>query len=172
MGDKILVAYATRAGSTGEVAQAIAETLRQAGLDVDLRPVREVRDVSPYRAVVLGTAIRAFRPLPEAIRFLRRHREALSRIPVAYFAVCIALMEDTEENRRMAASWMEPMRAVLEPVRMGLFAGKMDYSRLSFPERFIIKRMKVPEGDHRNWEAIRAWAGEVAGMLSDSAEGE
>jgi menaquinone-dependent protoporphyrinogen oxidase len=105
--------------------------------------------------------------MPEAMRFLRRHREALRRIPVAYFAVCIALMEDTEENRRLVESWMEPALALLEPVRVGLFAGKMDYSRLSFGERFIIQRMKVPEGDHRDWEAIRAWAREVAGVLRD-----
>lgn len=166
MGNTILVAYATRAGSTGEVAQAIAETLRQAGLDVDLRPVREVADVSPYRAVILGSPIRASHWMPEAMRFLRRHREALSRIPVAYFTVCITLMEDTEENRRMVESWMEPVRALLEPVSMGLFAGKMDYRRLSFLERFIIQKMiKVPEGDHRNWEAIRTWAREIAGLL-------
>lgn len=166
MGDKILVAYATRAGSTGEVAQAIAETLRQAGLDVDLRPVRDVHDVSPYRAVVLGSPIRVGRWMPEAMKFLQRHRESLSRVPVAYFTVCMTLMEDTEENRRMVESWMEPMRAILEPVRMGLFAGKMDYRRLSFLERFIIQKMvKVPEGDHRNWEAIRAWAREIAGLL-------
>ncbi|MGB9776764.1 MAG: hypothetical protein ACPLYD_10505 [Anaerolineae bacterium] len=61
------------------------------------------------------------------MRFLRRHREASRRVPVAYFAVCITLMENTEENRRMVESWMGPERAVLEPVRMGLFAGKMDY---------------------------------------------
>lgn len=169
MEEKILVAYATRAGSTGEVAQAMAETLRQEGLDVDLCRARKVADVSPYRAVVLGAPMRAFRWMPEAMRFLRRHREALSRVPVAYFVVCMTLMEDTEENRRLVESWMEPARAVREPVRMGLFAGKMDYSRLSFVERLIIQRMiKVPEGDHRDWEAIRAWAREVALLLKET----
>lgn len=168
MEERILVAYATRAGSTSEVAQAIAETLRQEGLHVDLRRARKVADVSPYRAVVLGAPMRAFRWMPEAMRFLRRHREALSRIPVAYFVVCMTLMEDTEENRRLVESWMEPARAIREPVRMGLFAGKMDYSRLSFVERFIVQRMvKVPEGDHRDWEAIRSWAREVADVLMD-----
>ncbi|RME32254.1 MAG: flavodoxin [Thermoflexia bacterium] len=168
MAEKVLVAYATRAGSTAEVAQAVAETLRETGLDVDLRRAREVADVSPYRAVVLGAPIHASRWMPEAMRFLRRHHTMLSRIPVAYFAVCITLMEDTEENRRLVESWMEPARALLEPVCMGLFAGKMDYSRLSFLERFIIQRMiKVPEGDHRDWAAICAWAREVAGLLID-----
>ncbi len=45
------------------------------------------------------------------MRFLRRHRTMLSRIPVAYFAVCITRMEDTEKNRRLVESWMEPARA-------------------------------------------------------------
>jgi menaquinone-dependent protoporphyrinogen oxidase len=84
MSEKILVAYATRAGSTGEVAQAVAETLRQEGLDVDLRRAREVADVNPYRAVVLGAPIRAFRWMPEAMRFLRRHRLCWNRSAWAF----------------------------------------------------------------------------------------
>lgn len=166
MSEKVLVAYATRAGSTGEVAKVIAETLHEAGLRVDLRPAREVTDVSPYRAVVLGSPIRAGRWMPEALKLLRRHREPLSHIPVAYFVVCITLKEDTEENRRLVESWMAPVRAILEPARMGFFAGKMDYGRLSFLERFIIRNMlKVPEGDYRDWESIRNWAQEIAHLL-------
>lgn len=96
------------------MAQAIAETLRQAGLDVDLLRARKMADVSPYRAVILGAPMGAFRWMPEAMKFLRRHRAALNRIPVAYFGVCMTMAEDTEENRRLVESWMEPVWAVLE----------------------------------------------------------
>lgn len=64
--DKILVTYASRAGFTAEVAQAIGKTLRENGLGVDVFPMQEVANLSAYRAVVAGSTIRAAKWLPEA----------------------------------------------------------------------------------------------------------
>jgi len=159
--DKILVAYASRAGSTGEVAEAIGQVLCEAGAAVDVRLAKEVTDLSPYRAVVVGSGIRVGKWLPEAVEFVERHREALSRMPVAYFLVCLTLKEDTEENRRTVAAYLDPVRDLVQPVDVGLFAGVMDYNKLPFIFRLMMKAMKSPEGDFRNWETIRAWAGQV-----------
>ncbi len=165
VGDKILVAYASRAGSTGEVAEAIGKVLCDGGAAVDVRLAKEVTDLSPYRAVVVGSGIRVGKWLPEAVEFVERHREALSRMPVAYFAVCLTLKEDTEENRREVAAYLDPVREVVQPVDVGLFAGVMDYSKLPFIFRLMMKAMKSPEGDFRDWEAIRDWAGQVRARL-------
>ena len=165
MSDKILVAYASRAGSTGGVAEAIGQVLCNGGVAVDVRLAKEVTDVSPYRAVVVGSAIRMGQWLPEAIKFVEMHRDALSQVPVAYFAVCMTLAEDTEENRRMVAAYLDPVREIVQPVDVGLFAGAMDYGKLSFIFRLVIKAMKVPEGDFRNWDAIRDWAANVRPRL-------
>jgi len=159
MKDKILVAYASKCGSTGQVAQAIGQALANAGATVDVRPLNKVSDLSAYRAVVLGSAIRQAKWLPEAAKFVAAHQPALSRVPTAYFTVCMTLSEDTEESRRKVVTYLEPVRQILKPVEEGFFAGKMDYGQLGFVERLMVERVvHVPQGDFRNWTAIQTWA--------------
>lgn len=164
-GKKILVAYASRCGSTGGVAEAIGRTLCDAGFDVETRLAKHVEDIGPYSAVVLGSAINRASWMADAIEFAERNREALTAIPVAYFLTCIALYQDTAETRKLAKSYMEPvLKAAPEvrPVDSGFFAGVLDYSRMNVFIRMVMKaKMKekgVPEGDFRNWNAITSWA--------------
>ena len=161
MSDKILVAYASRCGSTGEVAEDIGQVLCEAGAAVDVRLAKDVTDVSPYRAVIVGSGIRMGRWLPEAVKFVETYREPLSRVPVAYFLTCLTLMDDTEENRRTAAAYLDPVREIVQPADVGIFAGTMDYSKLPFLFRLMMKGMGSPEGDFRDWEVIRAWAADL-----------
>ncbi len=163
---KILVAYATKAGSTAEVADEIGRVIEsKGGRKVDVRPVGKLKEVGGYDAVIIGSAIRAGKWLPEATKFVEKHRDALSQVPVAFFTVCLTLKEDTEENRRTVAAYLDPVREVVQPVDVGIFAGMMDYGKLPFILRLMMKMMKAPEGDFRNWEAIRAWAGQVRARL-------
>ena len=95
MTQHILVAYASRAGSTAEVAETIAQVLREGGAEVDVCSVNRIRTVAGYDALVLGSAIWTGRPLPEALRFAASQRRALAELPVAYFALCEILRVDT-----------------------------------------------------------------------------
>ncbi len=163
-GQKVLVVYASRCGTTGGVAETIGRTLCGAGFDVDTRLAKQVEDIGPYTAVVLGSAVNRATWLPDAIEFAQRHREALSRIPVAYFLTCLALYEDTAEARKLARNYMEPaLKAAPEvrPVDSGFFAGALDYSKMNVVVRMVMKsKMQakgVPEGDFRNWNAITSW---------------
>lgn len=156
--NRVLVAYASKAGSTAEVAGAIGKRLADTGLAVDVRRAKNVRSVDGYAAVIVGSAIRAGQWLSEARGFVKTHREALAARKTAFFTLCMTLQEDTPANREKVAGYLKPVREVLEPDWIEYFAGKMDYRRLGFGTRLIVKAMKVPEGDFRNWDAIGAWA--------------
>ncbi|MCL4248880.1 MAG: flavodoxin domain-containing protein [Anaerolineae bacterium] len=173
MSNTILVTYATRTGSTKGVAEAIGKTLSESGTLVDVLPMQDVKDIAPYDAVVVGSAIRAAAWLPEAMEFVRTHRAALARRPVAIFAVCMTLAMKKGDYRNQVSQWLAPVRALVNPVSEGLFAGILDISQVpTFSDRLKF-RMSVmagvwSEGDHRDWEAIRAWAAELPAKLQRS----
>jgi menaquinone-dependent protoporphyrinogen oxidase len=156
---KILVVYATRAGSTIEVAQAIGKILASGGAAVDVKPVKNAANLKDYQAVILGSAIRRGAVLPEVTDFAKTNKEELRKIPVACFIVCMILREDSEQNRAKAASYIMPLQDELSFVDAGFFTGKLDYSRLNFIDAFIIKYfIGTPEGDLRDWLKINDWA--------------
>jgi menaquinone-dependent protoporphyrinogen oxidase len=164
MENKFLVAYGTAAGSTAEVAQAIAEEIRVSGADVDVEPVEEVKDISEYSGLVLGTAVRAFRILGKTKRFLRKHRQAMQNIPVAYFLVCLTMSEETPENIQRAKAFATPLIKTKEPVSLGLFGGALIHENLK--DIFGKALKSVPEQDNRDWNKIRSWAREIVEKLS------
>ena len=171
MSNKILVTYASRSGSTAGVAEAIGNTLAENGAQVDVLPMQEVKDLAPYRAVVAGSAIRGGKWLPEALQFIQTHRATLAQKPFAAFMVCITLaMPSADRYRAGIAGWLEPVRALVEPVSEGLFAGELDFSKL--PVTFDTLKMRAaaafgifPRGDHRDWTAIRTWAESLRPLL-------
>ncbi len=171
MTNKILVTYATCTGSTVGVAEAIGKTLAESGAQVDVLPMQAVKDLIPYRAVVAGSAIQGKRWLPEAMQFIQAHRAELARKPFATFLACMTLaMRNGETHRPFVAEFMAPVRALVKPVSEGLFAGVLDISEIpSFGDRLKF-RLSVTfgvwtEGDHRDWNAIRAWAVSILPFL-------
>ena len=169
---KILVAYASRCGSTGGVAEAVAGTFCDGGASVDVLRVENVSDLTGYHAVVIGSAIRSDQWLPEAFDFVERHRKVLSGLPVAYFLTCLTLARNTEETRKKAIGFMAPLRQKVPdvtPVDTGLFAGVLAYDKLSFMVRMVMKiKMQdknIVEGDYRDWKSIKAWAKGIAPVL-------
>ncbi|OGO19385.1 MAG: hypothetical protein A2Z14_07660 [Chloroflexi bacterium RBG_16_48_8] len=170
MSNVILVAYASRTGSTIGVAEAIGKTLVESGAQVEVRPMKEVMDLTPYRAVVAGSAIQGKRWLPEAIQFIQSHQAVLAQKPFAAFLVCMTLTIANQKYREEVTNWLEPVRQLVEPVSEGFFAGALDISKVpSFGDRLKF-RLSVAlgvweEGDHRDWDAIRSWAGSIYPML-------
>jgi len=172
MPNKILVTYTSRTGWTVGVAEAIGKTLVESGAQVDVLPMRDVKDLSAYRAVVAGSAINSGAWLPEAMDFMRAHQAELKRKPFAAFLVCMTLtMKNGEQYRSHVATWLDPVRALVKPVSEGLFAGGLDISKIpSFGDRLKFRLSVLfgvwKEGDHRNWDAIRKWALDLKPLLS------
>ncbi len=158
---KILVTYASRYGSTAEVAQAIAAQLCARGEDVDVRSVTDVTDVSPYRAVVVGSAVRMGQWLAPAVKFVKAHRDALSQVPLASFTVHMLAVDDSEASRQKRAAYLAPVRAILAPRHEAFFTGKIDSRQFTLLDRLMTKATGSVDGDQRNWQAIRSWADQI-----------
>jgi menaquinone-dependent protoporphyrinogen oxidase len=174
--EKILITYASRAGSTAGVATAIYQTLTDYGLQAELRSMDGVHDLTPYRAVVAGSAIRFDHWLPEAMDFMTRHQAELSRKPFALFVVCLAMATQNprrlEKAKQTVSAWLQPVRNLVSPVSEGLFAGALNLSQLPLiyriPFRLATLTGIFAEGDYRNWAAIRDWAAELPAIFESA----
>lgn len=163
---KVLVTYASRYGSTQEVAEAVAATLRVLGMEADCRPMREVRSLEEYSAVVLGTALYMFRLHKDARRFLARLPDALAARPAAIFV--LGPFHNDEKEFQGARQQLEKELTNFpwfNPVDREVFGGKFDPAALRFPFNLVPVLRKMPASDIRDWEAIRAWAGDLATKL-------
>ena len=159
---RVLVAYASKAGSTAEVAVKMGRLLAQRSLQVDVRPLASVTDLAPYQTVVLGSAIRIGRLLPEAITFIQHNQSVLQQKAFSLFILCMTLATDNEANHNKVSAYLDPVRALVKPASEGLFSGVMDLNKLKGIERLIMLAKKTPIGDFRKWDQINAWTENLA----------
>ena len=195
MSTKILVTYATNAGSTSSVAETIAKELRQGDVTVDVRRVAEVSDLGGYAAIIVGAPmIMGWHKAAQG--FLKAQQPALSKVPVAYFVTCISLTQpdsavvlgvpvtldptlakppkhpghpSLRERYSSGANYLGPILKAapqVRPVNVGFFAGNVAYYRLNlFQKLFAMLLTGGRAGDFRNWDAIQAWAKDVRPLL-------
>jgi len=160
--NSVLLAYATRFGSTQEVAETVAASLREAGLKVDLQLMRQVESLDQYETVVLGAAIYNTKWHADAHQFLAQHQEALTQRPVAIFTLGpLSTSAAAMRNSRRQLDKELAKYRWLKPVAVEVFAGKYDPTKpgMGFFERLL------PARDYRDWEAIRAWANALSAQL-------
>lgn len=166
MSKKILVAYATWAGSTAEVGEAIAKILRSPAFDVDVLPAKEVHDLTAYHGLVLGTPIRMSTPHRDVRNFVRKFKRELAILPTAVFVVCLNMSEDNEQNQIQTEGYLHPLYRSspgCKPVSTGLFGGVMDATKLKGFWRLVMA--STLQGDFRRWEKINAWAEAIKPLL-------
>lgn len=151
----ILLAYATRFGSTQEVAEAITAELRQRGLEVDIRPMQEVTTLNSYDTVVLGAALYNTKWHTNAHQFLVQHQDALMQRPLAIFTLGpLSSSEAAKRNSRRQLDKELAKYPWLKPVTLEIFAGKYDPTKPGLGSFYRL----LPTRDYRDWKAIRAWA--------------
>jgi menaquinone-dependent protoporphyrinogen oxidase len=149
----MLVAYASKYGSVEEVARFIGGVLRDEGVDCDVVSAREAPHLDGYDLVILGSGLYMTRLHRDARRFLRRNRDELARVPFAVFAMG-PLSADPEERAKVRLQLEHGLKRYPEvtPVAAEIFGGAIVPERMPFPYN------RMPAGDHRDWDEIRAFA--------------
>ena len=150
--DEVLISYATKHGSTHEVAEFVAAHLAEIGVEVHTLPAHRVRSLDEYGAVVLGAPLYMGRWHHDARAFLRRFRSELAARPLAVFA--LGPVEDKPEQWDGAREQLYKTLAHVpgvEPVTVGVFGGAIVPETLHFPFS------RIPAGDLRDWDSIAAW---------------
>jgi menaquinone-dependent protoporphyrinogen oxidase len=175
MSVRILVAFATRYGSTGEVAEAVAGTLREAGMEAEARPARAIKSLEGYDGVVLGTPIYLGALLKDAVAFLEKHRNALEQVPVAVFALGPTSAEDEFEGSQAQLSLALAKLPWFSPSATRVFVGSYDPARLRFLDKALTALPASPlhgrpARDDRDWSAIRDWARDSSDLFRRPAE--
>jgi menaquinone-dependent protoporphyrinogen oxidase len=162
MPKRILVAYASAAGSTVGVAEALGKTLAARGLVVEVKAMKNDPSVENYQAVILGSAVHGGRWLPEAAQFVQTHQAQLKQLPVLGFCVHILNLGADQKSQNNRRAYLDPIRAWIPLADEVYFAGKgVDPDTASDFERFMAWIMHIPAGDQRDWEKINGWANEV-----------
>jgi menaquinone-dependent protoporphyrinogen oxidase len=172
----VLIAYATRHGSTAGIAERIAERLRAAGLDADARPAADVRDVARYDAFVVGAAAYMFHWLGDATKFVERNRAVLAAKPTWLFSSGPIGTDLVDKEGRDVFETTIPkefprLRESVHPRGERIFFGALDPDAkpIGMAERFMhvmpAGKNALPTGDFRDWPAIDAWADEIADAL-------
>jgi menaquinone-dependent protoporphyrinogen oxidase len=171
-GRHVLVAYATRFGSTRGVAERIAARLTERGLEVRLAPVAEVDGVGEFDAVVFGSPVFDQRWMPEAEGFALRNRTALAQRPVWLFSV-----GTFGDSKRLIGPLMrrEPrdigeLQQAVAPRGYRVFAGVIDRRQWPLGSRLFFHAFGGRLGDNRDWPQIDAWAEQIAGALPRAPE--
>lgn len=193
---RVLVVYATRHGSTRDVAEAVAKGLGETGGNVDLRAVDEAPAPQGYDAVVVGgPMIMGWHR--GAVRYVARHRHALAEIPTALFITAASLTEDGANEVRGVPVFKDPwlvkppatagklrrkeryalpdhylgdiLRACepLRPRDVAFFAGSLDLTTMNvFEKLFVLLIVAATPGDGRNWKAIAEWSARLGDSLA------
>jgi menaquinone-dependent protoporphyrinogen oxidase len=166
----VLVCYATRYGSTGEIASIITEELVRAHLEVTLSPLSLVRDPGNSDAVVVGSPLYMGKWLAEAREFVSRFRSQLQTRPVAVFTVGYSFRDRMKDYVLPDEEALAPIRIFISPVAYGYFAGRVDPDLMSQTDREVIRLAGVSPGDFRNPDRVRQWARELPPLLFPSGK--
>jgi menaquinone-dependent protoporphyrinogen oxidase len=161
MAPKVLVAYASKHGTTSEVAESIAGTLQELGVAVEIKEAGGVHDITPYDAVVIGGGLYMGKWHADARHLLKRHRQELAGKRLAVFGMGPDSLDESKvaESRKQLEHSLAATPE-LEPIAVAIFGGALK------PESWRFPFNRLPAFDARDWDAIRGWAEEVAAKFT------
>jgi menaquinone-dependent protoporphyrinogen oxidase len=171
MNNRVLVAYATKHGATKGIAEKIGQVLREADLPTEVRNVQEVNELTPFNAIVLGSAVYIGSWREEAAKFLENNEQALTERPVWLFSSGPTGEGDPVElqNGWTFPGKLQPVADRIQPRDIAVFHGAVNPQNLNFVTRLMMKNVKAPLGDFRDWDAIETWAAGIADTIKEKA---
>jgi menaquinone-dependent protoporphyrinogen oxidase len=166
---RVLVAFASKHGSTAEIAEAIADELRRNGLHADCRPAGDVKDLSGYDAVVLGSAVYIKRWRHDARHLLHKHGKELA-------ARAFWIFSSGPFGEHPDPAWAEPPKVVKEAEKLGVrghvvFGGRLPVEPSGFIEKAMVRDTPPEAADLRDWDEIRGWAAGIGAVLRHESAG-
>lgn len=168
---KVLVAYASKAGSTKGIAEFIGEKLREHGLEAEVQPAESVEDLAPYDAFVVGSALYQFHWMKEAKQFVSRNSSDLAKRPVWLFSSGPTGTKTTDSKGRdlretSGPKEIEELRETTDARDHRVFFGAIFPDRLKGTVGWFAKWIpKEDVGDFRNWKEIETWVEGIAQEL-------
>lgn len=162
---RVLVTAASRHGATHEIAEAIASGLVRRGVEADASPAEELTSLDTYDAFVFGSAVYVGRWLEPARDLVAEHAGRLTQAPVWLFSSGPLGPPDALKPEGDPVD-VEGLIQATQPVDHRVFAGRLDRKLLGFGEKALVVAVRAPQGDFRDWEAIDAFAGEIAEHLA------
>jgi menaquinone-dependent protoporphyrinogen oxidase len=163
---RMLVTAASKHGATAEIGEAIASALVDEGIDAEVQSPDRVAAIDDFDAVIIGSGVYAGHWLEAAKQFVGRHGAALRQRPVWLFS-----SGPLGDPPAPAGEAVDVAPLVESTAARGhrVFAGNLAKERLGFAERAIVKMVRAPYGDYRNWPDITDWAREIAADLTVGA---
>ena len=167
MAAKVLVAYASKYGSTQEIAEKIGEALKQAGLQADVKPVKSVNNLSDYKEVIIGSAMYIGNWRKEAVNFLKKNEKLLAGQKVWVFSTGPSGKGDPAQLLKgvIIPAGVKEILDRIKPRDIVVFHGSLNPEKMKGLEKWMVKRVGGETGDFRDWEMIKRWGEKVAGEI-------
>lgn len=170
MTNKILITYASKHGSTAEIAEKIHEIFTNHGLKCEIKSVEDVNDISAYETIVLGSAVYIGQWRKSTVKFLKKNEETLIKKKLWLFSTGPTGKGDPVE---LLKGWKYPdaLKDTIDkisPEEITVFHGALNEAKLNTFEKMTIKMVKAPMGDYRDWEQVKLWANDIIkSLISD-----
>jgi menaquinone-dependent protoporphyrinogen oxidase len=172
---KILVTYSSWSGATHQIAEAIFKELGKNNLQVDIAASKNVKSISEYQSIILGSPVHAGKMTGDFNKFLKRFYRDLVSKKIAFFVDCFNMIEDNEKNKIETLGWLNKTigkYSNIQPVSIGLFAGAAvteseEFNKLNILIKKLIESMKKSmnsdkgKSDFREWDKIQSWTTEL-----------
>jgi menaquinone-dependent protoporphyrinogen oxidase len=167
---RVLILYGTTEGQTASISEGIAEVVRDHGREpetLDIKGLPGGFALEAYEAVIVGASIHMGEHEEYVRDFVKRKREALERMPSAFFSVSLTAREDTDEARAQTKGYVEKFvdETSWHPDMVGIFGGALRYTQYGFIKRHFMKKISEDMGsadtdtsrdyEYTDWNDVR-----------------